>query len=281
MDASKPLSGVNIMLQGAKTASTTTDANGNYVFSDLRAGGRFAISPARLRTSFTPSTRSVSRLSKDESADFFGVVQPDVYKISGRVTESSQPLGGIQIKLAGSKLTSTTTDGNGNYSFGDLRAGGSYIVTPVGGKTSFTPTSRSFNNLAQDESAHFSGVGTPDSTPIEVCTDDDRARERDALINRYGANWQRSIESEKPRIIAQSIKAQNLPAGVEPNTVEATATLGRINYEVSFLKCTPRLVTARYEWKVSMYVRAVGTRVEVVPRKKTCVRAFAGVWICS
>lgn len=279
MDASKPLSGVNIILQGARTASSTTDVNGNYVFSDLRAGGNYTVTPARAKTSFTPSNRAIPRLSKDESVNFVGVVQPEVYKISGRVTDASQPLGGVKIKLEGSKLTSTTTASNGNYSFSDLRAGGSYTVAPVGGKTSFTPGSRSFANLTQDESANFSSLAQHDSDPTEVCTDDDRARERDALLNRYGANWQRGFESEKPRIIAQSIKAQNLPAGVEPNTLEATATLGRINYEVTFLKCTPSLVTARYEWQVSMLIKGAGIRVVPVPKRKICVKAL-GLWIC-
>lgn len=274
MDAGKPLSGVNIMLKGAKTASTTTDANGNYTFSDLRAGGNYTITPARAKTNFTPSNRSIDRLSKDESADFFGLVQPDVYKISGRVMSASQPLGGVKIRLEGSKLTSTTTDANGNYTFSDLRAGGSYTITPVSGKINLTPNSRSFTNLTQDESAHFSGLVQHDPTLTQECTDADKSREKDNLLNRYGAIWQRSIESEKPKIIAES-----LPVGVEPKAVEATASLGPIKYEITFLKgCTPRLVTARYEWQVRMNFNRT-TKVVAVPKQKTCRKVLGG-WLC-
>src|ERR1700674_435444 len=55
----KPLNGVNITLKGAKAASTTTDQNGNYRFSDLAAGGSYTITPDRPKTDFTPGSRSV------------------------------------------------------------------------------------------------------------------------------------------------------------------------------------------------------------------------------
>jgi hypothetical protein len=154
MDESQPLGGVKIMLDGAKAASTTTDANGNYAFSDLRAGGNYSLAPARAKFNFTPSSRSFNNLRQDGSADFVGLVQPDLYKISGRVIEEGQPLVGIKMTIEGSKATSTSTDPNGNYTFKDLRAGGSYIITPRV-KMNFSPSNRSFNNLTGDGSADF------------------------------------------------------------------------------------------------------------------------------
>lgn len=73
----------------------------------------------------------------------------------------SQPLAGIKITIAGSKLTSTT-NANGNYNFSDLRAGGSYTITPSG-EMNFTPPNRSFDNLRQDETADFTGNVKRDS----------------------------------------------------------------------------------------------------------------------
>jgi cytoskeletal protein RodZ len=151
----QPLSGVEIRLTGAKTATMKTDANGRYAFSDLQAGGNYTVTPTRTQVIFAPTSRSLNSLAKDESADF----SAEVFKISGRITKNNQPLSGVKVSLAGSKLTSTTTDGNGYYAFGDLRAGGSYKVTP-GGQMGFSPLGRNFDNLRRDESADFT-VETP------------------------------------------------------------------------------------------------------------------------
>jgi hypothetical protein len=280
MDQDKPLSGVKIMLSGTKPASMTTDVNGYYTLRDLPAGGSYTITPvAQGRMNLTPSSRSFTNLTQDGSANFSGLVQPDFYlKISGRVMDARQPLGGVTIKLEGSKLTSTTTDANGNYAFTDLRAGGSYTITPVArAQMNFTPSSRSFANLTQDGSANFSGLVQDDSTPTQVCTDADKARERDTLLKRYAAIWERSIESEKPKIIAESV-AKSLPAGVESKAVEATASLGPIRYDVTFLGCAPRLVTARYEWQVRMIFHGT-TKTVAVPKQKTCGKVV-GLWLC-
>jgi len=70
-DAKGPLDGVKITLEGSKLTSTMTGANGNYRFSDLPAGGNYTITPYRAKTDFTPGSHTVSKLTKDESADFF------------------------------------------------------------------------------------------------------------------------------------------------------------------------------------------------------------------
>ncbi|HVQ38855.1 MAG TPA: carboxypeptidase regulatory-like domain-containing protein, partial [Pyrinomonadaceae bacterium] len=266
----KPLGGVTIRLGGAKTASIETDTNGYYSFGDLRAGHSFTIMPAGGNTNFTPPSRSINNLRNDVSADFSGLLQVDeLYKISGRVTNNGKPIAGVNMTIAGAKTSSVTTDGNGHYTFSELRAGGSYIITPASGQTDFAPRSRSIKNLRKDGSADFSSV--------VPCTDDDRAREREALLTRYAATWHSSIESEKPRVIAATV-AENLPAGVEPRAVESTATLGPVRYDVTFLGCSPFLVTARYEWQVRMYFNGK-TKVVAVPRHKTCGRVV-GMGLC-
>ncbi len=267
----KPLGGVTIRLGGAKTASIETDTNGYYSFSDLQAGGSYTIKPASGNTNFTPPGRSISNLRNDESADFSGLLQVDeFYKISGRVTNSGKPIAGVNMTIdEGAKTSSVTTDGNGHYTFSELRAGGSYVITPASGRTDFTPRSRSIKNLRKDRSADFS--------TIVPCTEDDRARAREALLNKYAATWQSSIESEKPRVIAATV-AENLPGGVEPRAVEATATLGPVRYDVTFLGCSPLLVTARYEWQVRMFFNGK-TKVVAVPRHKTCGKVV-GMGLC-
>ncbi len=362
-----PLEGVPVMLSGTKSAATTTDSNGSYSFSKLRAGGNYTITPVRPGMTFIPASRALSKLLRDESADFTSVIQPNVYKITGRVTDTRGPLAGAKINLEGSKLTSTLTDANGYYTFSDLREGGSYSVIPKG-HLSFSPASRSFNNLRRNESADFSAKDQPvvyrisgrvrnahqplngirikldgtksgstttdtngyysftglsaggdytitpsarlrfapshrslnnlrqdgladflveqenqtdepdkfNDTTATACTDADQARERDALLNKYAATWERGIESEKPRIIEQAIKAQ-LP-GVNAQSVEATAGLGSIRYDVAFDKCKPRVVTVNYQWQVKLYFNGE-SRAAAVRKRKTCGRVL-GAWIC-
>jgi hypothetical protein len=76
-DGSKALGGVSIRLVGAKTISMRTDANGNYTFSHLLAGGSYTITPDSAKIDFTPHSRSIKNLTQDRSADFVGTVQPE------------------------------------------------------------------------------------------------------------------------------------------------------------------------------------------------------------
>ena len=82
------------------------------------------------------------------------------YSVSGRITdECGAPLRGVPVNadgLGGATLT-TTTDGDGRYSFEALPAGGSYTFTPqpFGTPGRFVPPSITFINLGRGETADF------------------------------------------------------------------------------------------------------------------------------
>jgi hypothetical protein len=214
-----------------------------------------------------------------------------VHRITGRVTAGGRPLGSVKVSLEGTMLTSTTTDGNGYYNFNGLPEGGTYYVTPRG-QTNFSPSNQSFSNLRQDASADFSAPAQHETAttnanephdewkPPPVCTEADRQRERDALLNRYSAIWRRSFESEKPKVVAGSS-----PAGGRPAGRETTATLGEIYFTVIFKECNPVLVRARYEWQVHVPGDAYSPGKEssgknmTIRRERTCGK-LAGMWIC-
>ncbi len=167
---------------------------------------------------FTPSSRSLSNLSRDESADFHGLAERENFRISGRVTEANKPLGGVRLVLGGGKSAATTTDAGGNYTFSDLPAGGTYAVTPATGNINFSPSSRSFSNLVRNESANFNGLREvkpvePIVTVVEItCDETDRQRARNAILGRFGGAWRRIIEAERRRIIAAMLEtAWNRP----------------------------------------------------------------------
>ena len=271
MDGSQPLGGVKVTLEGSKLTSTTTDANGNYSFNELRAGGSYTIIP-RGQMNFAPQSRSFDNLDQDGAADF--LIQIKFYRISGQVIYSGQPLSGVKITLEGSKLTSTITDANGNYTFGDLREGSSYIVTPRA-KVSLTPLSRSFNNLAHDESANFSGFGKvdPPPPPPQECSDDDKSFEGKSIGERFSAGWRKKIEHERARIIAENVRDG-----------EGEATLSLIEYQSAFPRgCKMAVVTLTYKWLIKMNSSPVApAKTLSVPKQKVfpCSKVF-GLWVCS
>ncbi|HEX8492218.1 MAG TPA: carboxypeptidase regulatory-like domain-containing protein [Pyrinomonadaceae bacterium] len=73
--------------------------------------------------------------------------------VSGKVTtDGTNPVSGVLMTLSGTQSATTTTDSNGNYSFGSLTAGGNFTVTPSKTDYNFTPTNRAYTNLAASQS---------------------------------------------------------------------------------------------------------------------------------
>ena len=90
------------------------------------------------------------------------------HSISGQVTDvSGRGISGVRIDLSGSLSMTTQTDAGGRYSFNDLPQGGSFTVAPSRANYSFTPQSRTFNELGEDQVAHFTVTGSPDG-PVLV-----------------------------------------------------------------------------------------------------------------
>lgn len=81
------------------------------------------------------------------------------YSITGRVADpGGNGMGGVLLNLTGSLKVTGATDADGNYSFQNLKPGGSYTIVPVKTGVSFTPTSRSFSNINSDQIADFTGT---------------------------------------------------------------------------------------------------------------------------
>jgi hypothetical protein len=64
--------GVTVTLSGSQSATTTTDANGNYAFDNLLAGGSYSISPSKAGFTFAPILQQVVNLSGNQEVDFNG-----------------------------------------------------------------------------------------------------------------------------------------------------------------------------------------------------------------
>jgi hypothetical protein len=200
-----------------------------------------------------------------------------VYKISGRVTNGSQALGGINITLGGAKTTMTTTDANGNYTFTNLPSGGNYTITPARAKIDFTPSSRSINNLAQDKSADFVGTVQPE------CSVADNDSESATILKTYKGRFSSVISGDPPKITAESLPIRIPNANVLGALANIRPTLvGTIEYEVKFPKACRASVTASFVWQVKTKGTPIGPEKTVNIQKEkrfACVKT-GETWHC-
>lgn len=142
------LGGIQVTLSGTTNATRTTAADGSYSFANLVAGGNYTVTPTTPNYDYTPPSRTYNNLNFDVTdANFTAIPSAS---ISGRVTteNGAQGIDGITITLTGTESRTTVTAGGGFYSFPNLTRGGNYTVTPSGGQNNtFTPPSRTYNNL--------------------------------------------------------------------------------------------------------------------------------------
>ncbi len=151
------VAGVGVTLSGAQAAATTTDANGNYAFTNLPAGGNYTLTAARTNYSLAPSGIAVSDLGADQTADFVATLNR--HRISGTArSPAGVALSGVTVTLSGGQAAVTTTDAQGIYAFPNLPAGGNYVVTAARVNYSLSPVSVPFNDLGADQTADFTGT---------------------------------------------------------------------------------------------------------------------------
>ncbi|HYW72820.1 MAG TPA: HYR domain-containing protein [Pyrinomonadaceae bacterium] len=62
--------GVTVILSGSQTATTTTDANGDYAFNNLPVGGSYSVTPSKAGFTFAPVLQQVANLSGNQELDF-------------------------------------------------------------------------------------------------------------------------------------------------------------------------------------------------------------------
>jgi hypothetical protein len=66
------LAGATVTLSGAQSATTQTDAGGNYIFPNLSAGANYVVTPAKGSFKFDPVSTSVNNLTGLQTANFVG-----------------------------------------------------------------------------------------------------------------------------------------------------------------------------------------------------------------
>ncbi|HEX8634745.1 MAG TPA: lamin tail domain-containing protein [Pyrinomonadaceae bacterium] len=72
-----PLPGVTINLTGATTASTTTDANGQYLFVGLSANASYTVAAVQGNSTFLPASRTFAAYQGNQTVTFTRTVLPE------------------------------------------------------------------------------------------------------------------------------------------------------------------------------------------------------------
>jgi CSLREA domain-containing protein len=162
-EGAQPLVGINVHLSGSASGDTTTDAAGNYTFTNLPQGGSFTLTPSEVGFRFAPPSRTAGNLQGDQTnLDFTG--QAITYAITGTVVNGSGAgLPGVGVTLAGARSGVALTDAAGNYTFAGVPAGGSFVVTLTKDGFSFNPPNRSIADIGAD--VRFDSIGTVQTTP--------------------------------------------------------------------------------------------------------------------
>ena len=177
-----PLANGVVRLGGAQTATTTTDTNGNFVFTDVNAQANYQVAPDPTPLkSFV--TKSITTLNSDQFLSFTDV--PRKYAITGTVSDGNSGVTGVRIRLAGSETATLRTNAAGQYSF-NVTVLGDYTVTPDIEQQyfSFSPAATSINALVGDKTLNFDATLQPILNPAKVLEFDGTPKTVD-----YGNFW--------------------------------------------------------------------------------------------
>jgi hypothetical protein len=180
--SNQPVGGVSVTLSGGSNSTTTTDANGNYSFTNLRSGDSYFVLPAKTDYIFDPPSQT-RVLVTDEKVNFIAI---RTYKISGQVTDGSGlGLSGVTMTLSGAEAGKVITDRNGSYLF-TVTTIGNYLSVPSKAQDfyTFTPSSKNFNNLSAHQTANFTGAFSAATSPSYVLEFDGLEKTVD-----YGLFW--------------------------------------------------------------------------------------------
>ena len=122
---------------------------------------------------------------------------------------------------------------------------------------------------------------SPTLPPPPKCSVADKSREQRIIIDKCDVEWQRIIESDQLKIIAE-----NMPVGVANangwvGSANVEATLGPIEHEIKFPEMCTASVTARYAWQVKKSLNGRITDVSIPGEKRFACAKTGERWRCS
>jgi len=160
------LGGTLVTLGGPQAGVTTTDDNGAYSFT-VTPVGNYTITPSKAFYTLSPSSKILNDLSGNRTVDFTAI---RTIRISGHITDSNgRGIIGITLDLSGSEQGKVITGSDGSYSFIPTTVG-DYLLTPSKEQNfyTFTPSTKRFSGLNDNQIANFTGLLSSSSNPSYV-----------------------------------------------------------------------------------------------------------------
>lgn len=114
-----------VELSGAKNANTTTDANGNFTFTDLESGN-YTVTPQSEDYKFDPSSRTISNLSSNQTVNF-----TQLELIVGKWVSTGENLAPLLLALFPYDSIYATFNSNNTYNVVAVDTGG--VTYPLEG----------------------------------------------------------------------------------------------------------------------------------------------------
>lgn len=205
-EAGSPVTGASIRLSGSQTLTATTDNDGRYSFTNLRADGNYTVTPSRTYYTFNPGFHTFSTLAGNSTADFVGAISR--YSISGRIINSfGTGVGNVRVELRGSNLT--TTDANGIYTFENVLAGGNYEITPINAAYYFSPAVQYIYSLDRSYSSQLFTANTGSTYLITGIALDSRGNALGSVLITISGSTSNSATTDANGFYT----FRNLPAG--------------------------------------------------------------------
>jgi hypothetical protein len=159
------IAGVSVTLNGSQSASTQTDASGNYSFTNVQGGGSYTVFPAKSGFSFNPPSQSFSNLNSNVFANFIGTAAPTptptptatptptpvTFQFSASSFSAAEGSGQLQVIVTRSGNTAQAA--SIDYATTDLTASDRGDYTTAIGTLRFAPgdTAKSFNVFITDD----------------------------------------------------------------------------------------------------------------------------------
>ncbi len=150
------VAGIQVRPNFGSSVFVVSDANGNYLLTNLPAGQSYDVFVSNIDYTFEPSHQYLGVITTDQVANF---IARRLYNITGRIIDrNGVGVGGVDISVSGGDSRSTVSSSNGFYLLNSLRGGFTYTVTLWHSNYVFSPEGRFFNNLAGDQVADFMAI---------------------------------------------------------------------------------------------------------------------------
>ena len=144
----KPLNGVLVYVKGTKL-SATTNSLGIYVINNVPNGSSGKVKAALANFTFLPANRLFNNLRTNLGGQNFSATQIHIptYSLSGLITNGSAGLPGVLLTFGS---MTTTSLGDGSYSFSNIPAGTSGRIQPKLADFGFSPVNIAVSAMGAD-----------------------------------------------------------------------------------------------------------------------------------